>query len=108
MGSHPHMMTLKSLSFSPVCSGLYIQTNITRWLGNIFIFTVFRLLENTFCETRYPSPYVEQSLHKLSPQNLCPHEKLFLEKSSSSPYFSVGGNNMKWSPKIRLKAKGIN
>ena len=36
-------------------SGLYLQVNIPPWLGKFFKFTVFRLLENRFCETPFPS-----------------------------------------------------
>ena len=57
-------------------SGPYLQVNILPWLGKIFRFLVFRLLENIFCELLPPPP---------------PHEKLFLEKSLPSPYFRGAG-----------------
>ena len=52
------IINLKDESFrnSLEWSGLYLQLNIPPWLGTVFRFTVFRLLENAFCET--PSPLV--------------------------------------------------
>ena len=46
-------VNLKDESFhnSMEWSGLYLQVNIPPWLRKIFRFTLFRLLENAFCET---------------------------------------------------------
>ena len=52
----------------------------------MFKFTVFRLLENAFCETPLP--------RKLPINSLLP-----------SPPHTLGGDAIKGSPKIRLKAK---
>ena len=51
-------INLKNKSFhnSLEWPGLYLQVNISTWLGKIFKFTVFRLLENAFC--KIPSPSV--------------------------------------------------
>ena len=51
-------VNLKDESFhnSIEWSGLYLQVNIPPCLGKSFRITVFRLLENAFCET--PSPLV--------------------------------------------------
>ena len=42
-------INLKDKSFRMV--GLYLQVNIPPWLGKIFRFTMFKLLEKGFCET---------------------------------------------------------
>ena len=46
-------VNLKDESFhnSMEWSGLYLQVNIPPWLRKIFRYTLFRLLENAFCET---------------------------------------------------------
>ena len=46
-------INLKDKSFhnSIEWSRLYLQVNISPWLGKFFRFTVFRFLENAFCET---------------------------------------------------------
>ena len=76
-------INLKDESFhnSIEWSGLYLQVNIPPWLGKIFKFTVFRLLENAFCETPYPlvssdhwcpSCRTIQSSFKFFPRNFPP------------------------------------
>ena len=51
--------------------------------------------------------YVENPPVNLS-LKVCAPWKYFFGKTSPSPYFRVGGDNMKWSLKIRLKGKRIN
>ena len=73
--------------------------NIQPWLGKIFKFTVFRLLENAFLKLT-PSPPPPSSWHDLiisppwrthpspdefPPKSLSPHEKLLFGKKS--PHF---------------------
>ena len=49
-------INLKDESFHNLIewSELYLQMNIPPWLSKNFRFTVFRLLENAFCETPPP------------------------------------------------------
>ena len=95
-------------------SGFYLQVNIPPWLGKICRFKVFRLLENVFCKTPTPfwhdlalvspcrtiPPYIYPP-----PSKFFPPWKFFLEKSPSSPHL-MGGDTMKGSLKMKLKAKG--
>ena len=81
-------------------SELHLQANILPWLGKVFRFRVFKLLENAFCKTPSHliwSPYAEQSPYKFSPQNLS-LMKNNSEKKSPSTYFR--------GEKETLKAKG--